>query len=67
MGGEEERGSRKANQSHGCGCGRGGRARHWPHSDASSENLMPFIEDSVEPGNVIHTDGWLGYQPLAVC
>ncbi|MGH9406919.1 MAG: hypothetical protein ACRD3D_13950 [Terriglobia bacterium] len=25
---------------------------------------MPFIEDSVEPGSVVHTDGWLGYQPL---
>jgi len=22
------------------------------------------VQDSVEPGNVIHTDGWLGYAPL---
>jgi transposase-like protein len=32
--------------------------------DASAESLMPFIEDSVEPGSVVHTDGWLGYMPL---
>ena len=25
---------------------------------------MPFVKDSIEPGNVIHTDGWLGYLPL---
>jgi transposase-like protein len=22
------------------------------------------VQDSVEPGSVIHTDGWLGYAPL---
>jgi len=25
---------------------------------------MPFIEEAVEPGSVVHTDGWLGYEPL---
>jgi hypothetical protein len=25
---------------------------------------MPFVKDSIEPRNVIHTDGWLGYLPL---
>ncbi len=25
---------------------------------------MPFIADSVEPGSVVRTDGWLGYSPL---
>ena len=25
---------------------------------------MPFVQDSVEPGSIIHTDGWLGYLPL---
>ena len=25
---------------------------------------MPFVEESVEPGSVVHTDGWLGYEPL---
>lgn len=38
------------------------RLRHIP--DASAESPMPFIEDSVEPGSVVHTDGWLGYLPL---
>jgi transposase-like protein len=33
--------------------------------DASAGSLMPFIEGSVEPGSVVHTDGWLGYEPLA--
>jgi len=45
--------------------GRGiGRVRMRRIPDASAESLMPFIEDSVEPGSVVHTDGWLGYQPL---
>ena len=33
--------------------------------DASAESLVPFVRDSVEAGSVIHTDGWLGYLPLA--
>jgi transposase-like protein len=41
-----------------------GRLRMRRIADASAENLIPFIEDSVEPGSVVHTDGWLGYQPL---
>jgi len=32
--------------------------------DASAESLVPFVQDSVEPGSIIHTDGWLGYLPL---
>lgn len=32
--------------------------------DASAESLMPFVQESVAPGSVIHTDGWLGYSPL---
>jgi transposase-like protein len=44
--------------------GRGvGRIRLRRIPDASAESLIPFIEDSVEPGSVIHTDGWLGYEP----
>ncbi len=31
---------------------------------ASAENLIPFVQDSVAPGSIIHTDGWLGYLPL---
>ena len=41
-----------------------GRIRMRRIPDASAESLMPFIEGSVEPGSVVHTDGWLGYQPL---
>jgi transposase-like protein len=41
-----------------------GRIRMRQISDASAESLMPFVRDSVEPGSVIHTDGWLGYSPL---
>ena len=45
--------------------GRGvGRIRLRQIADASAESLIPFVQDSVEPGSVIHTDGWLGYQPL---
>lgn len=43
-----------------------GRIRMRCIPDASAESLMPFIEDSVEPGSMVHTDGWLGYQPLNV-
>ena len=25
---------------------------------------MPFVQDSIAPGSVIHTDGWPGYLPL---
>ena len=32
--------------------------------NASAASLMPFVEESVEPGSVVHTDGWLGYEPL---
>ena len=45
--------------------GRGiGRIRMRRIPDASAKSLMPFIEDSVEPGSVVQTDGWLGYVPL---
>jgi transposase-like protein len=38
------------------------RMRHIP--DASARSLVGFVEESVEPGSVVHTDGWLGYEPL---
>ena len=41
-----------------------GRIRVRSISDASAESLMPFVEDSIESGSVVHTDGWLGYEPL---
>jgi transposase-like protein len=41
-----------------------GRIRMRRILDASAESLMPFVRDSAEPGSIIHTDGWLGYEPL---
>ena len=25
---------------------------------------MPFVEEAIERGSTVHTDGWLGYEPL---
>ena len=33
-------------------------------TDASAASLMPFVEESVEPGSVVVTDNWSGYDPL---
>jgi transposase-like protein len=41
-----------------------GRVRFKIISDASSENLIPFIEENIENGSQIITDGWSGYKPL---
>jgi transposase-like protein/ribosomal protein L37AE/L43A len=41
-----------------------GRIRMYRIPDASAKSLIAFVQESVEPGNVIHTDGWLGYDPL---
>ncbi|MGD0632632.1 MAG: IS1595 family transposase [Terracidiphilus sp.] len=41
-----------------------GRIRMRQIPDASAENVVPFVQDSVETGSVIHTDGWVGYLPL---
>lgn len=38
-----------------------GRIRMRCVSDASAKSLMTFVEDSVEPGSLIHTDGWPSY------
>src|SRR5258707_13284620 len=38
-----------------------GRIRMRHIADASSENLQGFIQASIEPGTVVHTDGWRGY------
>ena len=46
--------------------GRGiGRIRLRRVPDASSQSLHPFIEESVRPGAVVHTDGWKGYHDIA--
>lgn len=45
--------------------GRGiGRIRMRLVPDASAESLHRFVQDSVQPGSVIHTDGWRGYSGL---
>lgn len=41
-----------------------GRIRMRRIPDASAKSLMPFVEEAIEPGSVVHTDGWLGYVPL---
>jgi transposase-like protein len=41
-----------------------GRIRMSRVRDASAASLVLFVEESVEPGSVVHTDGWLGYEPL---
>jgi transposase-like protein len=38
-----------------------GRIRMRRISHASAQSLEPFIMESIEPGSVIHTDGWAGY------
>jgi hypothetical protein len=32
--------------------------------DPSAASVVPFVQAAAEPGSVIHTDGWLGYEPL---
>jgi len=30
-------------------------------TDASASSLMRFVQESVEPGAILHTDGWVRY------
>lgn len=41
-----------------------GRIRLRHVSDASGKSLLPFVQDVVAPGSVVHTDGWPGYTGL---
>ena len=41
-----------------------GRIRMRRIPDASADSLMPFIDEAIEPGSNVRTDGWLGYSPL---
>ena len=41
-----------------------GRIRMRRIKDASANSLHPFVMESVEPGSVVHTDGWEGYTGL---
>lgn len=43
-----------------------GRIRLRRVPDVSSESLVPFVEDSVERGSTVRTDGWPSYQRLGV-
>src|SRR6187399_885262 len=38
-----------------------GRIRMRQIADASAESLRTFLVSAIEPGTVIHTDGWRGY------
>jgi transposase-like protein/ribosomal protein L37AE/L43A len=41
-----------------------GRTRMAVVKDASRDELCPFIQQYVEPGSTIRTDGWQGYRDL---
>lgn len=41
-----------------------GRVRLRRVEDVSQRSLLPFVQEAVEPGSVIHTDGWKGYAKL---
>ena len=38
-----------------------GRIRMRRIPDASAASLHPFVREAIEPGSVVHTDGWQGY------
>lgn len=42
-----------------------GRIRLQQVGDASGRSLIPAVENSVEPGSTVRTDGWGGYRDLA--
>lgn len=41
-----------------------GRVRLGRVPDVSARSLVPFVRGAVEPGSVVHTDGWQGYDEL---
>jgi len=41
-----------------------GRIRMKRIPDASANSLMDFVDEAIEPGSTVHTDGWVGYDPL---
>ncbi len=45
--------------------GRGiGRIRLRRIPDVSASSLIPFVREAVQPGSVVHTDGWSGYNNI---
>ncbi len=41
-----------------------GRIRLRRIPDVSAASLIPFLKEAVQPGSVIHTDGWGGYNDI---
>ena len=41
-----------------------GRIRLRRVRDGSADSLQTFIDDTIEPGALVHTDAWLGYERL---
>src|ERR1039458_9577531 len=41
-----------------------GRIRMRHIADASAQCLHPFVQASIAPGSIVHTDGWVGYSGL---
>jgi transposase-like protein len=41
-----------------------GRIRMKRIPDASGDSLMAFIQEAIEPGSTVHTDGWQGYSAV---
>lgn len=41
-----------------------GRIRLRHIVDASADSLLPAIQEAVESGSIVHTDGWSGYTGL---
>ena len=41
-----------------------GRIRLRRIVNASAKSLMPFVQEAIETGSRVHTDGFLGYEPL---
>lgn len=41
-----------------------GRIRMKRIPDASADSLLGFVKEAIEPGSTVHTDGWIGYDPL---
>ena len=41
-----------------------GRIRMKRIPDASADSLMDFVNEAIAPGSIVHTDGFLGYDPL---
>jgi transposase-like protein len=41
-----------------------GRVRLGHVPDVSAQSLSQFVQEAVEPGSVVHTDGWKGYDDL---